>query len=340
MGDITVYQATLLKATPTPPPPPPVEIQPVRATIIQPIAPSSLPQPIAPVIQTDTKPVISAGQPSEMSIYHGATTSAPAPSTPPSTVDPFYHDILHGEKEPTEPRNPTPPAPMKPTEQKKPAPPTPVKPPAHPPTGHKLGHKVTFTSVADPHVTTGNGKKFDNNVRGDIVLAKSKSGDLEVQAQNGSIPGDPGIWQTKGAVKTNGDVVKYDAASNTVYVNGKKVPFKAGEKIDLPSGGYVQMTHDRLDTGTPFNRLQVHTKQGDDVYMLNFQRKNGGHQLDIVGNISANRMSDDVTGAAGADDGDKNQANDLKTRDGRVTTDLNAFLNDWKAKPGESLFDK
>jgi hypothetical protein len=215
--------------------------------------------------------------------------------------------------------------------------PTPKPDTPKPETGDKIGHKVKFSSVADPHVTTGNGRKFDNHEAGDFVLAKSKTGNLLVEAHNDKLPGDSGLWQTKGGIKTDGDVVDYDAASNSLTVNGKAVPFKPGDRIDLPGGGYVQTSNDKLPNGTPFNRVQVHTKEGDDVYMLRFIRPNGGAYLDFAGSISGNRDKNDVKGLAGALNGSGNSANDLQERDGTVTQDVNAFVNDWKVKDGENI---
>jgi len=221
--------------------------------------------------------------------------------------------------------------PPEPVEEKKPEP---AKP--EPEAREKLGKKTKFASVADPHVTTNDGLKFDNDQKGDFVLARSDKGDLTIQAHQGEIPGDDGVWQRNAAVKTDGDVVKYDADSNTVNINGKDYPFKAGQKIPLEGGGYVQMTADKLENGTKFNRLQVHTAQGDDVYMLNFHRK-GGNYLDIVGQFSPNREKGEIAGSAGTIDGDGNPANDMRTRSGQITSDREAFIDSWRVDQKESL---
>lgn len=333
-------------------------------------APQTPPRTLTP----DQAPKEIAAQKSEIPVDTGHPTK-PGPAAPHFDLDPFLSGLLHGIVEglqsgPAIPDNthnkdrvltgdstggtpatpkPTPVKPIVtpgvPADGKGPTPPpkpeagkTPAPTPApKPEPGHKIGHRVKFSSVADPHVTTGNGRKFDNDQAGDFVLAKSKTGNLLVEAHNGKIPGDKGLWQTKGAIKTDGDVVKYDAASNTLNINGKNVPFKPGQRIDLPGGGYVQTSKDTLSNGTPFNRLQVHTKEGDDVYMLRFTRANGGSYLDITGSISGDRDTNDIKGSAGALDGDGKAANDLQTRDGKATQDVTAFLNDWHVKADESI---
>ncbi|MBO9539212.1 VWD domain-containing protein [bacterium] len=200
----------------------------------------------------------------------------------------------------------------------------------------KMGKPQKFLSVADPHITTADGGKYDNKKQGDFILAKSDSGDLVVQSRQEPIKGSSGIWQTKAAVKTDGNTVQFDAASKTVTINGKNYPFEAGKDIQLPGGGHVKMSKDKFDSGVPYDRLEVFTKDGDKINMLNIQR-NGSQYLDISGTVSADRDSGSVKGTVGAMDADTDSSNDMVMRDGKVTKDLDSMLEDWRVRSGESI---
>jgi hypothetical protein len=200
----------------------------------------------------------------------------------------------------------------------------------------KMGKPQKFTSVADPHITTADGGKYDNKKTGDFILAKSDSGDLVVQARQEPISGSSGVWQTKAAVKTDGDTVQFDAASKTVTINGKDYAFEAGKDIPLPSGGHVKMSKDKFENGTPYDRLEVFTNDGDKINMLNIKR-NGSQYLDISGTVSGERDSGSVKGTVGAMDADTDSSNDMVLRDGKTTSDLDAMLEDWRVQSGESI---
>lgn len=200
----------------------------------------------------------------------------------------------------------------------------------------KMGKPQKFLSVADPHITTADGGKYDNKKSGDFILAKSDSGDLVVQSRQEPIKGSTGVWQTQGAVKTDGNTVQFDAASKTVTINGKSYPFEAGKDIQLPGGGHVKMSKDKFDTGVPYDRLEIFTKDGDKINMLNIKR-NGSQYLDISGTVSSDRDSGSVKGTVGAMDADTSSANDMVMRDGKTTSDLDAMLEDWRVGSGESI---
>ncbi len=204
-----------------------------------------------------------------------------------------------------------------------------------------LGKKQTILSVADPHITTADGLKFDNKLPGDFVLASSNRGNFDVQVRQGSLPGDSGVWQTAAAIKTDGHVVQYDAQRNVVNIDGKDHAFKPGQRIALSDGAYVQMSREANpgDGRTRgFDRVQVHTAQGDDVFMLNFARGKN-HQLDVRVDVSGTRLDGEVSGIGGRVDRDSNAANDLVMRDGTVTTKANedAAANSWRVQSGESI---
>ncbi|HEY9900701.1 MAG TPA: VWD domain-containing protein [Pantanalinema sp.] len=200
----------------------------------------------------------------------------------------------------------------------------------------KMGKPQKFLSVADPHITTADGGKYDNKKQGDFVLLKSDSGDLMVQSRQEPIKGSSGIWQTQAAVKTDGNTVQFDAASKTVTINGKAYPFEAGKDIQLPGGGHVKMSKDKFDSGVPYDRLEVFTKDGDKINMLNIKR-NGSQYLDISGTVSGDRDSGSVKGTVGAMDADTSSDNDMVLRNGKTTKDLDAMLDDWRVNSGESI---
>jgi|GEM_PF-3161847 len=224
-----------------------------------------------------------------------------------------------------------------PAAEDKPAPAAEDKPaPALP-----LGKKQTILSVADPHITSADGLKYDNKLPGDFILASSNRGNFDVQVRQGSLPGDSGVWQTAAAVKTDGHVVQYDAQRNMVNIDGKDHAFKPGQRIALSDGAYVQMSREANpgDGRTRgFDRVQVHTAQGDDVYMLNFARGKN-HQMDVRVDVSGTRLDGEVSGIGGRVDRDTSAANDLVMRDGTVTTKANedAAANSWRVQSGESI---
>ncbi len=217
-------------------------------------------------------------------------------------------------------------------------PPVPTPPPTPAPvglwpTGDKNVNGRTFKSWGDPHEVSGDGGKFDNMKSGTFTKLKSASGDFEVQTTqakdaSGRWPG--ATLNHQAAVKDGKDVVTYDGLAKSMSVNGKNVPIpKAGQTVDLPGGGKVVGTADGV---------QIQTSKGDKV---NIHQKD--KYIDISGEVSANRKDGEVRGSIGAFDHDTSGANDLVGRDGKQynagdAKSLDAFLEDWRAKPGESLF--
>ena len=186
--------------------------------------------------------------------------------------------------------------------------------------------------VADPHVTTGDGKRFDASLSGRFTLLRSSDGKFEVQNTQGAIPGDRGIWNTALTIKSHGDTVTYDAPSQTLKVNDQKVSFKAGSKQKLSDGGRLEMTNSEYAPGKFAPRVQVVTPEGDRVAFLILQRKNGGRYVDLYGNIGAKRQPGEMSGMVGTFDADSNAENDLKLRNGKTASSVDDFLKDWKVK--------
>ncbi|MNX67426.1 hypothetical protein D3C86_985530 [compost metagenome] len=186
--------------------------------------------------------------------------------------------------------------------------------------------------VADPHVTTGDGKRFDASLSGRFTLLRSSDGKFEVQNTQGAIPGDRGIWNTALTIKSHGDTVTYDAPSQTLKVNDEKVTFKAGSKHKLSDGGRLEMTNSEYAPGKFAPRVQVVTPEGDRVAFLILQRKNGGRYVDLYGNVGAKRQPGEMSGMVGTFDSDSSAENDLKLRNGKTASSVDDFLKDWKVK--------
>lgn len=249
---------------------------------------------------------------------------APEPEPEPPSVSTSRLGGLPTIEEP-EPQPPAKPEP-EPQAEVKPAPKPAPKPPAKPDGITGRSWKV----VADPHVTTGDGQQFDAALAGRFTLIRSADGKFEVQNKQDQIPGDRGIWNTALTVKSHSDTVTYDAASQTLTVNEKKVAFKAGTKIKLPDGGRLEMTNSEYSPGKFAPRVQVVTPEGDRVAFLILQRKNGGRYVDLYGNIGAKRQPGEMNGMVGAFDADSKAENDLKLRNGKTASSVDDFLKDWK----------
>ena len=199
--------------------------------------------------------------------------------------------------------------------------------------GEKGANGRTFKSWGDPHEVSGDGVKFDNMKTGTFTKLASASGDFEVQTTqakdaSGRWPG--ATLNHKAAIKDGKDVVTYDGLAKTMTINGKQVAMpKNGESVALPGGGKVVGTADGI---------QVQTSKGDKV---NIHQKD--KYIDISGEVSANRKDGEVRGSLGAFDADTNGGNDLVGRDGKQynagdAKSLDAFLEDWRVKPGQDLF--
>ena len=326
---------------------PPVVQIPVPQPPLPPVVQAPVPQPPAPPVATPP-PVTPPPAPEETpkpdssSSPIGSLPEAPEPEPAPVYPDPPNETAskLGGLPDVAEPEpEPEPEAPSRtvstlgglPTiEETKPEPkpePQVESKPAPKPEGVS---GRSWKVVADPHVTTGDGKRFDASLAGRFTSLRSSDGKFEVQNTQGAIPGDRGIWNTALTIKSHGDTVTYDAPSQTLKVNDEKVTFKAGSKIKLSDGGRLEMTNSEYSPGKFAPRVQVVTPEGDRVAFLILQRKNGGRYVDLYGNLGAKRQPGEMSGMVGTFDADSNAENDLKLRDGKTATNLDAFLKDWK----------
>ncbi len=323
-----VYTPPVVQVPVPQPAPPPV----VQAPLPQPPAtPAPAPAPVVPP------------KPDASSAPIGGLPQAPEPEPEPAP-EPYATETASrlgglpdvAEPEPEPAPEPEPEAPshtasrlggLPTTEEAEPAPKPEPKPAPKPDGVSGRSWKV----VADPHVTTGDGKRFDASLAGRFTLLRSSDGKFEVQNKQDQIPGDRGIWNTALTIKSHGDTVAYDAPSQALTVNGKKVDFKAGTKLKLTDGGRLEMTNSEYSPGKFAPRVQVVTPEGDRVAFLILQRKNGGRYVDLYGNIGSKRQAGEMSGMVGAFDADSNAENDLKLRNGKTASSLDAFLKDWKA---------
>lgn len=197
------------------------------------------------------------------------------------------------------------------------------------PTTNKPIEGRTFRSWGDPHEVSGDGLKFDNMKVGTFTKLRSASGDFEVQATQGKDATGrwPGATLNHAiAVKSGNDVVAYDGLKKELMINGQQVPVPAdGQSVPLPGGGWV--------TGTK-EGPRVTTNKGD---IVQIEQKDG--YIDFRGEVAAERKDGEIRGSIGSFDNDTSTDNDLLGRTGtQPVKDLDAFLEDWRVRPGESLF--
>lgn len=188
---------------------------------------------------------------------------------------------------------------------------------------------ASTTSIGDPHETTGDGFKFDNMKTGVFVKARAKSGDFELQTRQDPWDKNPqATVNTAAAVKVNqgGDVVKVDAAADTITFNGKPITVEAGKPFEIPGGGQIT----KSDKG-----YEVTSAAGDKVSL-----QDRGTYMDVMTEASPDRVDGDISGSLGALDSDTDVTNDLVGRDGKPM-DLNntdGFIEEWRAKGEEDMF--
>lgn len=207
--------------------------------------------------------------------------------------------------------------------------PAPATPPSPPPTAWEVGTEpITgrgFSSVGDPHETTGDGKKFDNMKVGDFIKLASASGDFVLQTRQEPWAKNPkATVNTEAAVKLGKDVVAYNGKTNTITINGQAREMKVGEEIKLPDGGTVRRTADGVS---------MTSAKGDKVNILD-----RGTYIDVGGEVSAQRKDGEIRGSLGAFDADSVGNNDMLGRSGNAQIgDLDKFLEEWRVKGGEGL---
>lgn len=190
-----------------------------------------------------------------------------------------------------------------------------------------LGNNQNFSSVGDPHETTGDGLKFDNELTGKFIAFRSDEGDLEIQKDQG--PDQSGRWPGMTlnhavAMKVGANTINFDI-NNALKINGRSVPMKDGV-TNLPDGTSVAIAGSSLSVTSP--RGDVINVSNQDSY------------LNLTGTISGKRPTDSVQGSLGAFHQGGDQSQDLVMRNGSAVglAKLNDFLNSWRVPGSESLF--
>lgn len=220
-------------------------------------------------------------------------TPAPTPGDPP--FDWNVVDDLIGNPSPA-PADPAPedPAPTTPA----PVATTPAPPSNFNPTGT---YYSGWKSVADPHITNIHGTTLpDIASPGSYDLLHSDQGPaLDVTTQVGSVAGRNGLWNTQATVQVGSDTVSFDAATNTLTVNGVVKPFNSGGTINLPGGGQIQMLSENVGS-TACNKIHIFTGVGSTPHnMVNSERISllcypNKPYIDVAGKIDKGRT--DMTG--------------------------------------------
>lgn len=204
----------------------------------------------------------------------------------------------------------------------------------------------TFSSIGDPHETSGDGGKFDNMKTGDFIKARSAAGDFELQTRQagGLMPNpqtgalDPVTVNQAVGMRMDQDLIQYDARNATLAIDGVNVPLypiggpgvlMVGQTFGLPSGGTVT----RLGPDS----FQFTSAKGDKVVID--QVTPGA--CNVSGEVAPSRQDGEVKGALGAFDYDKTALNDLATPDGRYmewnAAGIDAFLESWRVASAQSL---
>ncbi|HBN09838.1 MAG TPA: hypothetical protein DD435_14705 [Cyanobacteria bacterium UBA8530] len=194
--------------------------------------------------------------------------------------------------------------------------------------GTKAIQGLAFSSVGDPHETTGDGLRFDNMKRGEFVKLQSVSGDFVLQTrQEPWVKNKFVTVNTAAALKMGKDTVTYDGKTNAITVNGKVQEIKKGSQFKLPDGGLVK----RLSNGS----LEITSPKGDSVRI-----DNGGSYINVTGTLSSQRKDGEVRGSLGSFDNDTSSANDTLGRSGNeIIKNLNVFIEEWRVQPSERLFN-
>lgn len=206
-----------------------------------------------------------------------------------------------------------------------PSPEPPPPPPPEPCPPEKKAEGLKFRSHGDPHEVSGDGLKFDNQLVGDFIAMKSKSGDLMLQKRHEHVHGrnDGVTFNTEASLQTNGDVIHFDSQSNALTVNGKPTVLRNGESMKLPGGGTLTRNGDNYT---------IKTAQGDTITFLD-----QGDYMDIEGELSPTRKDGEVLGSLGRFDADSDASNDLVMPDGSLAKDLGEFLEAWRVPFGQRL---
>lgn len=226
--------------------------------------------------------------------------------------------------------------------------------------GEAKAQGLTFRSWGDPHEVSGDGLKFDNYQRGTFTKLMSATGDFMLQTRQDPWIKNPSVTvNTAAAVKSGKDIVSFDAKTNELMINGRKVALEPGATYPLPGGGSVKVNAPTAeqDAADIIGTIDITTDKGDFVQIERKQSnkiRNAQGELvevsgderyiDIRGAVSPNRKDGEVRGSLGAIDRDTDASNDMVGRDGKVykinpkdQQAVDKFLDEWRANTAEDL---
>jgi hypothetical protein len=167
-----------------------------------------------------------------------------------------------------------------------------------------------FHTIGDPHEMTLDGEHYDNMRSGTFTKLKAKDGSFELQTRQTVVA--PGITANDAAaVKLGKDVVSFDAKSNELFVNGEKKELKPGEELKL-EGGTVK-------AGAQPGAFDITSAKGDKV-----QIQSMGGWMNVSGEVSPNRIEDELEGTLGDLNGDTPEEH----------------MDKWAVKDGETLLEQ
>jgi len=198
-----------------------------------------------------------------------------------------------------------------------------------PPSPHRCTGGSCGDSNGDPHLLTFDGKRYDFQAAGEFVLARSKTGDFEIQTRQQPWQDSPYVAvNTAVAIKVGGQKAEFQVTSTSIklLVDGKNtsladMTFKDGTTLAVSEETGAQLT---WQDGTSITIRRV-----------------GGYGLDAAVDPSPSRAGQ-FEGLLGDANGD--ETNDLKLRgkDTVVKADFSslypAYADSWRISQSESLF--
>ncbi len=176
----------------------------------------------------------------------------------------------------------------------------------------RSGDLTTGTSYGDPHLITFDGFRYSFQTVGEYILAKSLSGDFELQTRQAPVPGRQLSLNAGAAMKVGSDRIAFYAkffpdsdTSTPLRVNGVPTTIQ-GESLSLPGGGTI------YKQGSRSYLVQWATGEQVAIKEINV----AGSQYMNVTPAALNSPGGQFTGLLGNLDGDP--GNDLRTRSGSV----------------------
>ncbi len=185
-------------------------------------------------------------------------------------------------------------------------------------------------SIGEPHLLTFDGHHYDFQAAGEFVLARTKTGNFEIQTRQQ--PWQDSRWvavNTAAVIKTANHKIQVtpDGYKLAVLVDGKKQPLAAAE---LPGG----------DTLTPMpdsNRIDITTADGTTVTVFGL----GNYGIDISID-PAEELKGKLEGLLGDYDGETKNDLRLQGKNTTVQSDFGqlypAYADSWRVTDQSSLF--